>query len=44
MVSFLLSKEILKDILELDQSECKYQSTQLCDSGQIIEAQFTFIK
>lgn len=28
---FLLSKEILKKILELDQLECKYQSTQLCD-------------
>lgn len=41
---FLLSKEILKKILELDQLECKYQSTQLCDSGQIIELEFSFIK
>lgn len=41
---FLLSKEILKKNLELDQLECKYQSTQLCGSGQIIELEFSFIK
>lgn len=41
---FLLSKEILKEILRLDLFEFKYQCTQLCDSGQIIEPQFTFIR